>query len=85
MEIMSGVISGVESPKDKILGFAQESSCQHPGSTLSPAALHCTALCAKEPSPQLKINPFYIHSYVYTQIKLTKCLASKYKYISYLG
>lgn len=53
MEIITGVISGVDSPTEKILGFAQESYCQHPGSTLSPAALHCTAwlsVCASKDS-----------------------------------
>lgn len=100
MEIITGVKPGVDSPTEKILGFAQESYCQHPGSTLSPAALHCAAwlsACAsKEPSKnvKLKINPLYTYSYVLLrfynsaaswQINLTKRLTPKYKYISYLG
>jgi len=43
MEITAGAKPGVDSPAEKILGSAQESYCQHPGSTLSPAPLHRTA------------------------------------------
>lgn len=101
MEIITGVKAGIDSPTEKILGSAQESYCQHPRPKLSPAPLHCTAwlsactrrsLCSKNAT--LKINPFYMHCHVLLplhnsaaswQLKLTKYLASKSKYISYLG
>lgn len=59
--------TGVDSPTENILGSAQESCCQHPASTLSPAPvspawLGCQYVLAKSlPSQSMtpRINPFY--------------------------
>lgn len=70
MEIITGVKTGADSPTENILGSAQESCCQHPGSALSPAPvspawLGCQCVLAKSLPSQnvtLRINPFHRYS-----------------------